>query len=121
MKKGRDFWWHEEVSKASPICPPAKLSSEHPLFILYTSGSTGVEDEERMLTAELCRRTNGRCFGDFLMPPEIPSFFHGDLVLCSAKNDHGFNGPGDRLTLDLDLKGIIDICLLYTSPSPRDS
>ena len=41
MKKGRDFWWHEEVSKASPICPPAKLSSEHPLFILYTSGSTG--------------------------------------------------------------------------------
>ncbi|MGB0420889.1 MAG: acetate--CoA ligase [Limisphaerales bacterium] len=41
MKRGRDFWWHEEVAKASPVCPPAKLSSEHPLFILYTSGSTG--------------------------------------------------------------------------------
>ena len=75
------------------------------------SGSTGVEDEERMLTAELCRRTDGRCFGDFLMPPEIPSFFHGDLVLCSAENDHGFNGPGDGLTLDLDLEGVIDIFL----------
>ena len=41
MKKGRDFWWHEEQAKASVECKPAKLNSEHPLFILYTSGSTG--------------------------------------------------------------------------------
>ena len=41
MKKGRDFWWHEEQANASAVCPPAKLGSEHPLFILYTSGSTG--------------------------------------------------------------------------------
>jgi acetyl-CoA synthetase len=41
MKKGRDFWWHEEEAQASADCKPAKLNSEHPLFILYTSGSTG--------------------------------------------------------------------------------
>jgi acetyl-CoA synthetase len=41
MQEGRDRWWHEEVAGASPKCAPAKLDSEHPLFILYTSGTTG--------------------------------------------------------------------------------
>jgi len=41
MKRGRDLWWHEEVEGASPKCPAAKLDAEHPLFILYTSGTTG--------------------------------------------------------------------------------
>jgi len=37
----KDFWWHEEMGKVEPICPPLKMDSEDPLFILYTSGSTG--------------------------------------------------------------------------------
>ncbi len=41
MKEGRDVWWHEAMEGASPSCPAAKLDSEHPLFILYTSGTTG--------------------------------------------------------------------------------
>jgi acetyl-CoA synthetase len=41
MQAGRDHWWHEEMETASANCPPAKLDSEHPLFILYTSGTTG--------------------------------------------------------------------------------
>jgi acetyl-CoA synthetase len=41
MKSGRDVWWHDEMAKASAKCPPAKLDAEHPLFILYTSGTTG--------------------------------------------------------------------------------
>ncbi|GAB4254161.1 MULTISPECIES: acetate--CoA ligase [Deferrisoma] len=41
MKAGRDFWWHEEVAKASPECPCEEMDAEDPLFILYTSGSTG--------------------------------------------------------------------------------
>ncbi|SRR5579884_745252 len=41
MKAGRDHWWHELVDKASDSCPPEKLDSEDPLFILYTSGTTG--------------------------------------------------------------------------------
>ncbi|MGR3565414.1 MAG: acetate--CoA ligase [Heliomarina sp.] len=36
-----DFWYHEEVEKVSADCPPEEMNAEDPLFILYTSGSTG--------------------------------------------------------------------------------
>mgnify|MGYP001297562833 CR=1 FL=1 len=41
MKKGRDVWWHEEMSKTNNTCPIEIMDAEDPLFILYTSGSTG--------------------------------------------------------------------------------
>ncbi len=41
MKGGRDVWYHEAMATASATCPPEPLDSEHPLFILYTSGTTG--------------------------------------------------------------------------------
>ncbi|HSK38479.1 MAG TPA: acetate--CoA ligase [Arenibaculum sp.] len=40
--EGRDFWWHDECAKVSADCPPVEVSAEDPLFILYTSGSTGM-------------------------------------------------------------------------------
>jgi acetyl-CoA synthetase len=39
--KGRDLWYHEVCAAASPDCPAEEMSAEDPLFILYTSGSTG--------------------------------------------------------------------------------
>ena len=39
--QGRDVWWDETVSKASPEHTPESFDSEHPLFLLYTSGTTG--------------------------------------------------------------------------------
>ncbi len=39
--EGRDVWYHEAVAEASEICPPEEMNAEDPLFILYTSGSTG--------------------------------------------------------------------------------
>jgi len=39
-KKGRDFWWDEEMAKSETVSK-AEMDSEDPLFILYTSGSTG--------------------------------------------------------------------------------
>ncbi|HTW87191.1 MAG TPA: acetate--CoA ligase [Candidatus Binataceae bacterium] len=41
MRSGRDVWWHELVPKQSTDCPAAVLDSEHPLYTLYTSGTTG--------------------------------------------------------------------------------
>jgi acetyl-CoA synthetase len=41
MESGRDHWWHELVTTVNADCPAAELDSEHPLFILYTSGTTG--------------------------------------------------------------------------------
>ena len=38
---GQDIWYHEEMEKASPDCPPTEMNAEDPMFILYTSGSTG--------------------------------------------------------------------------------
>jgi acetyl-CoA synthetase len=40
MKDGRDFFYDEILAAADPECPAEALDAEHPLFILYTSGST---------------------------------------------------------------------------------
>jgi acetyl-CoA synthetase len=50
MKEGRDLWWHEldEHLSSDPFlnhqaenCPAEEVDSEHPLYVLYTSGTTG--------------------------------------------------------------------------------
>ncbi|WP_197375267.1 acetate--CoA ligase [Mycolicibacterium baixiangningiae] len=38
---GRDLWWHETVDGASAEHTPEAFDAEHPLFLLYTSGTTG--------------------------------------------------------------------------------
>ncbi len=39
--EGRDVWWHELVDQQSDQHTPQAFDAEHPLFILYTSGTTG--------------------------------------------------------------------------------
>jgi acetyl-CoA synthetase len=39
---GRDLWWHDLVDRQSDQHTPEAFDAEHPLFILYTSGTTGL-------------------------------------------------------------------------------
>ncbi|WP_223422006.1 acetate--CoA ligase [Tateyamaria pelophila] len=41
FRNGLDFWLHEEAETVSDDCQPEEMNAEDPLFILYTSGSTG--------------------------------------------------------------------------------
>ena len=41
MAAGRDYWWHELMETVDAKCAAEELDSEHPLYILYTSGTTG--------------------------------------------------------------------------------
>ncbi|HLS04586.1 MAG TPA: acetate--CoA ligase [Actinomycetales bacterium] len=38
---GRDVWWHETIEQASTVHEAQSFDAEHPLFIMYTSGTTG--------------------------------------------------------------------------------
>ncbi|HEY6738158.1 MAG TPA: acetate--CoA ligase [Actinopolymorphaceae bacterium] len=39
--EGRDLWWDDVVGKQSPTHTPEFFDSEHPLYVMYTSGTTG--------------------------------------------------------------------------------
>jgi len=41
MTHGRDHWWHELMETVDANCRAEELDAEHPLYILYTSGTTG--------------------------------------------------------------------------------
>jgi acetyl-CoA synthetase len=40
MRNGRDHWYHDLLEAAEPDCPAEPMEAEHPLFLLYSSGST---------------------------------------------------------------------------------
>ena len=39
-RDGRDLWWHELVDSQSPVHVAESFDSEHPLYVMYTSGTT---------------------------------------------------------------------------------
>ena len=41
VQEGRDHWYHRLMADAHPVCPAVPMDSEDPLYILYTSGTTG--------------------------------------------------------------------------------
>jgi len=41
MQRGRDFWYHHLLEDAAPSVEAVPVESSHPLYILYTSGTTG--------------------------------------------------------------------------------
>ncbi|KAF7723416.1 acetyl-CoA synthetase [Apophysomyces ossiformis] len=72
---GRDLWWHEELAKARPYCPPTPVNAEDPLFLLYTSGSTGTPKG-------VLHSTAGYLLGASLTVKYVFDYHDNDIFAC---------------------------------------
>ena len=74
---GRDHWWHELMQIASDECPAEPLDSEHPLYILYTSGTTGKPKG-------ILHTTGGYSVGTYITTKWVFDLRDEDIFWCTA-------------------------------------
>jgi acetyl-CoA synthetase len=77
MRDGRDHWWHAELERADPLCPPEPMDAEDPLFILYTSGSTGKPKG-------VLHTTGGYCVYTASTHHHVFDYQPGEVYWCTA-------------------------------------
>ena len=77
MQPGRDHWWHELMETASAECPAEPLDSEHPLYLLYTSGTTGKPKG-------ILHTTGGYAVGTYITSKWVFDLQEHDTFWCTA-------------------------------------
>ena len=73
----RDHWWHDLMAGASADCPPEKMDAEDPLYILYTSGTTGKPKG-------ILHTTGGYLVGTYATTKWIFDLKEEDVYWCTA-------------------------------------
>ncbi|MFN2383245.1 MAG: acetate--CoA ligase, partial [Gemmatimonadota bacterium] len=74
---GHDRWWHDVVREAPSACDPVAVDAEHPLFILYTSGTTGKPKG-------ILHTTGGYLLGATLTAELVFDLQEHDVYWCTA-------------------------------------
>jgi acetyl-CoA synthetase len=77
MKPGRDLWWHEAMADASPVCAAEWMDAEDPLYLLYTSGTTGKPKG-------LLHTTGGYAVQTYLTSKYVFDLRDDDVYWCTA-------------------------------------
>jgi len=77
MEVNRDHWWHDLMEKASDDCPAEPLDAEHPLYLLYTSGTTGKPKG-------ILHTTGGYSVGTYISTKWVFDLKDEDIYWCTA-------------------------------------